>query len=353
MLQARRAGARWPPPAARAASGPAARGARGAPARRRRGAPRPARSGARSRACSGSGAWSRRNHSRDRKRALAQHATAGTSPARSRARRRSVLSEAWPPTVERPSASRCSSARRVKTSMWRASSATWIASSCRTSRKCGCTWREEARRARSARRSRSRSGRSCTCTSASSTSSGMRRAARPRGSPSSGSHCAAARLAVEPRRPRRPRRTSLSRARKSKLRPAGLDARAARGEAPARGRRARRRRPARRGPARRRARRRASGRPGAAPRATTPAAPAGAGSKPWPWRAAPGAQVHRELRRARRAPRARSPTVEPRERALDQQVRALGRGRGRRGRAARGHRRRSRGRIALEPGRRA
>jgi len=38
-----------------------------------------------------------------------------------------VFSEAWPPLVDRPSSVRFSSARRVKTSMWRASSAACIA----------------------------------------------------------------------------------------------------------------------------------------------------------------------------------------------------------------------------------
>ena len=49
----------------------------------------------------------------------------------------SVVSDARPPDRRGPSWPPRSSARRVKTSMWRASSAAWIASSCSTSRKCG------------------------------------------------------------------------------------------------------------------------------------------------------------------------------------------------------------------------
>ena len=64
-----------------------------------------------------------------------------------------------------------SSARRVNTSMWRASSAAWIASSCITSRKCGCSW--PRKRAGTSSAAVSFSIRYViTCTTASSTSSG-------------------------------------------------------------------------------------------------------------------------------------------------------------------------------------
>ena len=53
----------------------------------------------------------------------------------------SVCSDARPPTVESASGRRRSGpARRVNTSMWRASSATVTASTCWISRKCGWTW---------------------------------------------------------------------------------------------------------------------------------------------------------------------------------------------------------------------
>ena len=89
-------------------------------------------------AVTGSGAYRSRNQSSDRKVPSPSTDSRKDAIAKSGSST-SVLSDAWPPTVERPSSRRLSRARRVNTSMWRASSAAWMASSCITSRKCGCS----------------------------------------------------------------------------------------------------------------------------------------------------------------------------------------------------------------------
>ena len=280
---------------------------RGARARTRRGAPRPARRAARPRACT--------RRARDRG---GTTAATGSCPRRAPTSRKlaiaksgssnSVASEAWPPAVDRPSSPRRRRARRVNTSMWRASSAAWIASSCITSRKCGWRRREEARRARAAPRSRSRSG-----TSSPGRSRPRPRAdarpARPTGSrsPDPTARPPPARTGARPRRPTPSRRSASGRS--SSGAPASTSAPRAAS-------------PQRAG--------------GCARRRIDAAGALGAAQRPGPrWidvdvrqardvdamavRATPRRQIDAERRRRCRAPR----RALARERALDQQVRAL------------------------------
>ncbi len=71
---------------------------------------------------------------------------AGTTRARSRARRAASAATPARPSSTPRAGHRGARARRVKTSTWRASSATCTASSCTTSRKCGCTRPTKPRR---------------------------------------------------------------------------------------------------------------------------------------------------------------------------------------------------------------
>ena len=108
----------------------------------------------------------------------------------------SVCSDARPPTVDSASGRPVSVARRVKTSMWRASSATVTASTCWISRKCGWTW--PRKRAGTTSAASSFSTRNViTCTTAASTSSPWSIGA-VQSIAVAGSHCAGGRLGVEP-----------------------------------------------------------------------------------------------------------------------------------------------------------
>src|SRR5262245_58614039 len=142
----------------------------------------------------------------------------------------SVASEACPPALDVPSTSRRSRARRVNTSMWRASSAHWIASTCSTSRKCG--WICARNRAGTSNAAVSFSTRYViTCTIASSIASSCSMGAS-HGIAVVGSHCAAAACAyrlgaVGPH-------LVLMRECERDRRHTSLDQRTAGGEAPAR-----------------------------------------------------------------------------------------------------------------------
>ena len=176
-----------------------------------------------------------------------------------------------------PSRPPCSSARRVNTSMWRASSAACTASSCWTSRKCGCT------RAEQPGRDDERGLLVLDQVGHHLDDGGLdrRAAVRRRASQSTavaGSHCAAAAWAYS-RGARSAQTTSRSARSNAACGAARLDQRAAGGEAPVRGRAPRRSRPGRVPPARSRPAQRCSSARPARPGRTRRS---GRAAKPWP-----------------------------------------------------------------------
>ena len=127
---------------------------------------------------SGSGAWRSRKPSSDDEACPRPSPRAGRRRWRSRARR---AGSAATPGRRRSTgrvAARRSAARRVNTSMWRASSATVIASTCWISRKCGWIWPRKRAGTTSAASSFSMR-KVITCTTASSIVGGVGRSARP------------------------------------------------------------------------------------------------------------------------------------------------------------------------------